>query len=341
MTTICVTGGAGFIGSNFCRHIHETRPDWRIIILDALTYAGNIENIKDIIQDPDRVEFWQGDVNDVELIHDLVSRSDYVVHFAAETHVARSLYANRIFFQTDVMGTQSVCSAVLKYRNRVDRFIHISTSEVYGTSIAEPMDEEHPLNPTSPYAGAKAGADRTVCSYWIAYKIPAVIVRPFNQYGPYQHLEKVVPRFITNLLTGEPLSIHGDGSARRDWVYVGDTIEGILSLLDAPRDTVAGEVFNLGSGVSTSVVDLAHIISELMGRQSELKYIHERFGQVQNHISSTEKLYSATGFRTSTPLRDGLRKTIEWYDANREWWRSQTWLKRVPVRAENNKIFYW
>ena len=202
MTTIFVTGGAGFIGSNFCRYIYKNRPAWKIIILDALTYAGNIENIKDIILDNEKVQFWQGDVNDVELVHDLASVSDFIVHFAAETHVARSLYANRVFFQTDIMGTQSICSAVQKFKKRVKRFIHISTSEVYGTSLTEPMDEEHPLNPTSPYAGAKAGADRTVCSYCKAYKIPAVIVRPFNQYGSYQHLEKVVPRFITNLISG-------------------------------------------------------------------------------------------------------------------------------------------
>jgi len=341
MTTICVTGGAGFIGSNFCRHIHKNRPDWRIIILDALTYAGNIENIKDIVQDHDHAEFWQGDVNDVELMHDLASRSDYIVHFAAETHVARSLYANRIFFQTDVMGTQSVCSAVLKHRDRVKRLIHISTSEVYGTSLTEPMDESHPLNPTSPYAGAKAGADRTVCSYVIAYHIPAVVVRPFNQYGPHQHLEKVVPRFITNMLLGEPLSIHGNGEARRDWIYVEDTVRGILALLDAPRERVVGEVFNLGTGVSTSVLDLAAVIGELMGREPNLDYMCERFGQVQNHISSTDKLEAVTGFRAGTSLREGLAKTIEWYDANRDWWKNQTWLRKVPVRGENNKVFYW
>lgn len=341
MTTICVTGGAGFIGSNFCRHVYTARPDWRIIILDALTYAGNIENIKDIVQDDGRVEFWQGDVNDVELMHDLVARSDYVVHFAAETHVARSLYANRVFFQTDVMGTQSVCSAVQKYKNSVRRFIHISTSEVYGTSLTEPMEETHPLNPTSPYAGAKAGADRTVCSYHLAYQIPSVVVRPFNQYGPNQHLEKVVPRFITNMLLGEPLSIHGNGEARRDWIFVDDTVRGIMALLDAPDDAVVGGIFNLGTGISTSVLDLADIIGDIMGKKPELSYIHERFGQVQNHISSTQKLLDVTGFKAGTVLRDGLTKTIEWYDANREWWKNQTWLRKVPVRAENNKVFYW
>jgi dTDP-glucose 4,6-dehydratase len=341
MTTIFVTGGAGFIGSNFCRYIYKNRPNLNIIILDALTYAGNIENIKDIILDNERVQFWQGDVNDVELVHDLTSISDFVVHFAAETHVARSLYANRVFFHTDIMGTQSICSAVQKFKNRVRRFIHISTSEVYGTSLTEPMDEEHPLNPTSPYAGAKAGADRTVCSYCKAYNIPAVTVRPFNQYGPNQHLEKVVPRFITNLINDEPLSIHGDGSARRDWVWVGDTVKGIIALLDAPEERVIGETFNLGTGISTSVLDLADIIGGMMGKSGKLDYMTERLGQVQNHISSTEKLYLATGFKAETPLVEGLKKTIEWYEAHREWWKNQTWLKKVPVRTENNKTLYW
>jgi len=341
MITVCVTGGAGFIGSNFCRRLYHEREDCRIVILDALTYAGNIENIKDIIKDTDRVEFWQGDVNDVELMHDLISHCDYVVHFAAETHVARSLYANRIFFQTDVLGTQSVCSAVQKFRDKVKRLIHISTSEVYGTSETEPMDESHPLNPTSPYAGAKSGADRLVSSYTVAYNIPSVIVRPFNQFGPYQHLEKVVPRFITNILSGEPLIIHGDGTARRDWIYVEDTIKAIMALLDAPDEKVNGEIFNLGTGISTSVVDLANILCEMMGKKAECSYIHDRFGQVQNHISSTDKLEAATGFRAKITLEQGLEKTIEWYDQNRDWWKSQIWLKSVPVRAENNRVYFW
>ena len=341
MKTIFVTGGAGFIGSNFCHYIYDNRPDWNIIILDAMTYAGNIENIQGIIQATDRVQFWQGDVNDVELVHDLMSMSDYVVHFAAETHVSRSLYANRVFFQTDIMGTQSICSAVHKFRSRIKRFIHISTSEVYGTALRDPMDEVHALNPTSPYAGAKAGADRTVCSYYIAYEIPAVIVRPFNQYGPYQHLEKVVPRFITNMLMGEPLNIHGDGSARRDWVWVGDTVEGIMSMIEAPDDAVLGEVFNLGTGISTSVNDLADMLSDIMGMEKKVETVTERLGQVQNHISSTEKLRAATGFEATTPLREGLEKTIEWYRTHQSWWKHQTWLRKVPVRGADNKLYYW
>ena len=341
MPTVFVTGGAGFIGSNFCRHIYENRPGWHLIILDVLTYAGNMENISQFLTDTNRVEFWQGDVNDVELVHDLMSHSDYIVHFAAETHVARSLYANRVFFQTDIMGTQSICSAVHKHRKTIKKFVHISTSEVYGTAMHEPMDEDHHLNPTTPYAGAKAGADRTVYSYYIAYDIPAVIVRPFNNYGPYQHLEKVVPRFITNVMNDQPLKIHGDGSAKRDWIWVGDTVNGILSIIDAPDDKVIGEAFNLGSGISTSVMTLADMISSAMDVEKNTTYIYERFGQVQNHISSTDKLYNATGFKAGMKIDEGMQKTIEWYSANRDWWEKQSWLKEVPVRSADNKIFYW
>src|SRR4030043_1961523 len=169
MRTILVTGGVGFIGSNFVRYILDNFNEYKIIVLDSLTYATSLDNISQDLRDSERFEFWYGDVNNLDLVSDLVGRSDIVVHFAAETHVARSLYLHRVFFVTDVLGTQAVVNAVLKHSNRIDRFIHISTSEVYGTAAYEPMDEQHPLNPTSPYAAAKAGADRLVYSYLVAH----------------------------------------------------------------------------------------------------------------------------------------------------------------------------
>mgnify|MGYP001171894979 FL=1 len=178
------------MASNFARHILNKYEEYRIIIVDALTYAGSMENVPD----HERVEFWYGDVRNAELIGTLMPKVDAVAHFAAETHVTRSIFDNKIFFETDVLGTQCIANAVLKNEN-VKRFIHISTSEVYGTAIGDQMDEEHPLNPMSPYAAAKAGADRLVYSYHKTYGIPATIIRPFNNYGPSQHLEKVVPRF--------------------------------------------------------------------------------------------------------------------------------------------------
>jgi dTDP-glucose 4,6-dehydratase len=340
--TILVTGGAGFIGSNFIRHIFGTYPDYRIMVLDALTYAGNIENISQEIRDSGRFEFWYGDLNNLDLVNDLVAKSHVVVHFAAETHVARSLYLNRVFFTTDVLGTQSVANAVLKHAETVDRFIHISTSEVYGSALVEPMDEDHPLNPTTPYAAAKAGADRLVYSYIISYNIPGVIIRPFNNYGPYQHLEKVIPRFITSAILREPFTIHGDGSAARDWLFVGDTAEAIDRAIHAPLERVRGEAFNLGTGVSISVLDIARKIADIFGiDNSNLTFIDERFGQVQNHISSTDKAGQVLGFTAKTSFDQGLQKTIEWYRTHRHLWEKQVAMRKVPVKNKDGKIIWY
>lgn len=342
MKTILVTGGAGFIGSNFVRHVFRKYSDYRIIVLDALTYAGNIENIPLDIRNSERFEFWYGDVNNLDLVSDLVGRSDVVVHFAAETHVARSLYLNRVFFVTDVLGTQSVANAVLKHVGKVERFIHISTSEVYGSAIYEPMDENHPLNPTTPYAAAKAGADRLVHSYIVSYDIPGVIIRPFNNYGPSQHLEKVIPRFITSALLGESLTIHGDGSAARDWVFVEDTAEAVDKAIHAPIDRVKGEVFNVGSGVSISVMEIARkIIAEFGLENKQFEFMEDRFGQVDKHISSTEKAVSGIGFRIGVSFDSGLKRTIEWYKNNRAIWEKQISMRKVPVKSRDGSIVWY
>jgi len=341
MKTILVTGGAGFIGSNFVEFIMQKYPDCKVLMLDALTYAGDIENIPYDFRNSKRFEFWYGDVNNLDLVSDLVGKSDIVVHFAAETHVARSLYSHRVFFTTDVLGTQSVANAVLKHSARIERFIHISTSEVYGTALAEPMDEQHPLNPSTPYAAAKTGADRLVYSYIMAYDLPGIIVRPFNNYGPRQHLEKVIPRFITSCILDEPLTIHGDGSAARDWIYVEDTARAIESIMQAPLENVRGEVFNIGSGRAISVIDIAKMISAVFGMREKFEYIHERFGQVQKHISSTEKADELLGFRPNMNFEDGLKKTIQWYQDNRPLWEKQIPLRRVPVKTKDGKLVWY
>ena len=220
---ILVTGGAGFIGSNFVHHLRNTQPDAHVLVLDLLTYAGSLDNLPPfggLHESVPGLEFWHGDVRNASLVDALVERADIVVHFAAETHVTRSIYDNYHFFETDVLGTQVVANSVLKHVKSIDRFIHISTSEVYGTARSPKMDEDQPLMPMSPYASAKAGADRLVYSYFATYDVPAVIVRPFNQFGPRQHLEKVIPRFITSCMLDEPIRIHGDGSAARDFTYV-------------------------------------------------------------------------------------------------------------------------
>jgi len=342
MKTLFITGGAGFIGSNFVNHIFQRYPDYKLIVLDALTYAGDIENIAPEVRKSDRFEFWYGDINNLDLTSDLVSRSDIVVHFAAETHVARSLYQNRVFFVTDVLGTQSVMNAVLKHSSRLERFIHISTSEVYGSALHEPMDENHPLNPRTPYAAAKAGADRLVYSYIQSYNIPGIIVRPFNNYGPCQHLEKVIPRFITSAILGEPLTIHGDGSASRDWIFVDDTVRAIALFIRAPLDKVRGGVFNLGTGRSISVLDIGKKVINIFGLDEKyLLFMEDRFGQVSKHISSIEKAERDVGFRAEVSFEEGLQRTIQWYMHYRYIWEKQLPMRKVPVKNEDGRIIWY
>jgi dTDP-glucose 4,6-dehydratase len=338
--TVLVTGGAGFIGSNFVNYLFKN-PDYHIIVLDALTYAGNPRNIPQRVRESSRFEFWHGNVTNGEIVNDLVARSNVVIHFAAESHVARSIFDNRIFFETDVMGTQVVANAVLKARNKVERFIHISTSEVYGTAAEDPMTEDHPLNPTTPYAAAKAGADRLVYSYWVTYQIPAVIIRPFNQFGPRQHLEKVVPRFITSALTDQPLTIHGDGSSRRDWGFVDDTCNAIERAMGVPLDNVVGQVINIGTGRDMDVNQLARMVLEITGKPlDKTTRVNERPGQVARHISSTAKAKACLGWEPTTSFEVGLQKTVEWYEANSEWWRPLEWMKLVPVRNREGTVEY-
>jgi dTDP-glucose 4,6-dehydratase len=342
MKTILVTGGAGFIGSNFIDYIFRKYPDYKLIVLDLLTYAGEIENIPAYVRDSGRFEFWYGDVNNLDLVSDLVERADIVVHFAAETHVARSLYSHRVFFITDVLGTQSVVNAVLKHSDRIERFIHISTSEVYGTAEYEPMDERHPLNPTNPYAAAKAGADRLVYSYVVAHDINGVILRPFNNYGPKQHLEKVIPRFITSCILGETLTIHGDGSASRDWVYAEDTARAVDLSIHAPLKNVKGEVFNIGTGQSLSVIQIAHKVMKVFSlEENNLSFMPERSGQVQKHISSYEKAKELLGFIPEVSFDNGLSQTIIWYKQNMALWEKQMPLRRVPVKARDGSINWY
>lgn len=337
---ILVTGGAGFIGSNFVRHVLSSRPDDEVVVLDALTYAGNLENLADCLDNP-RFSFWYGSVTNGELLRDLLGKADAVVHFAAESHVARSIYDNSLFFVTDVIGTQTVANAVGK-QDAIRTFIHISTSEVYGTALHEPMAENHPLNPLSPYASAKAGADRLVYSYQATYGIPAVIVRPFNNYGPFQHLEKVVPRFITSALERKPLTVHGDGSAMRDWLFVEDTVRAIALLLDhQPRRAAPCEVYNVGTGRGVAVLDIAKKVCDLVGwTDPVIEHIGDRPGQVAKHVADASRFETAFGWKPVTAFESGLLKTVEWYRRHEAWWRKQEWMKAVPVRTANGRIEY-
>ena len=332
MKTILITGGAGFMASNFARHILKKYEDCRIIIVDALTYAGSMENVPD----HERVEFWYGDVRNADLIGTLMPKVDAVAHFAAETHVTRSIFDNKIFFETDVLGTQCIANAVLKNEN-VKRFIHISTSEVYGTAIGDQMDEEHPLNPMSPYAAAKAGADRLVYSYYKTYGIPATIIRPFNNYGPSQHLEKVVPRFITSCLLDEPLTVHGKGTAKRDWLFVEDLAKAVDAAIHSEKD-LNGEVINVGTGRDIDIMSIAEKIADVMGKpRSLISNVGERPGQVSRHTSSTEKAKDLLDWEVSVSFEEGISRTIQWYSENREWWERILWLRKVPIVTKDGE----
>ena len=341
MKTILVTGGAGFIGSNFVHHIFNKYPDYRILVLDLLTYAGSVDNLPTDFQDAHtsgRIEFWYGDVRNASLVENLMRRVDVVVHFAAETHVTRSIFDNYHFFETDVLGTQVISNAVLRCADRIERFVHISTSEVYGTAETPLMNEEHPLKPLSPYASAKCGADRLVYSYWATYHLPAVIVRPFNNFGPRQHLEKAVPRFITSCILDEPLRLHGQGVAQRDWVYVLDTCDAIDRIVHAPREGVVGEVINVGSDVSLSVDEVAHHVVRLMGKpESLITYVGDRPGQVFRHTADAAKARRLLGWAPTMNFTEGLAKTIEWYQTHRQVWEKQLWMREIPIVTGSGK----
>jgi dTDP-glucose 4,6-dehydratase len=317
---ILVTGGAGFISSNFIRHLLTATP-YDVVSLDALTYAGNVENLSDLMGH-ERLSFVHGDIRDRSLVGEIVRNVDVIVNAAAESHVEKSIREGaREFVTTNVEGTQILLDAVRE--DPVERFVLISSSEVYGTAEAEPMDEEHPLNPRSPYAATKAGADRLAYAYYVTYELPIVIVRPFNNYGPYQHPEKVVPRFITQALADRPLTVHGDGHASRDWLYVEDHAEAIDAVLAADISDVAGEVLNVATGIDIPVERIADLVLEQLGKPASLKsHVPERPGQVDRHIGSTEKAERLLGWTARTSFEAGLERTIAWYEQNRLWWES-------------------
>jgi dTDP-glucose 4,6-dehydratase len=333
MTTVLVTGGAGFIGSNFVAHLFQNQPEYKIIVLDALTYAGRRESGPEGARDSGRFEFWHGDVRNAELVDTLVARADIVVHMAAESHVTRSIFNDRVFFETDVLGTQTVAHAVVRHRHRVERLIHISTSEVYGTAVREAMCEDHPLNPMSPYAAAKCGGDRLVHAYCATYDLPAIIVRPFNNYGPGQHLEKAIPRFITSCLLDEPITVHGDGSAARDWVFVGDHCAALESLLTADLDVFGGRVVNIGTGHARSILEVATAVRDAVPGAGHLplEFVGERPGQVMRHTCDPSRARRLLGWTAETSFEEGLEATVRWYMDNEEWWRPQLWMRHTPI----------
>jgi dTDP-glucose 4,6-dehydratase len=316
LVEILVTGGAGFIGSNFVRYGLATHPDWRVTTLDKLTYAGRRENLHDVMDDP-RHTFVHGDIVDAPLSGPLVEQSDIVVHFAAETHVDRSIMAAGDFIRTDVEGTFVLLEAARR-ATHLRRFIQISTDEVYGSVPTGASRETDELKPRNPYAASKAGADRLAYSYFATYGLPVIITRASNNYGPYQFPEKVIPLFVTNAIDDIPVPLYGDGKNVRDWLHVDDHCRAIDLLLE---NGVNGEVYNIGGGNDVTNVDLTHRILAALGKPTSLiKPVADRPGHDRRYCLDTTKM-RALGWTPREPFEEGLRRTVDWYRRNEWWWR--------------------
>ncbi len=327
MGKLVVTGGMGFIGSAFVRRRLASQED-EIVVVDKLTYAGNPNNLKEVREDP-RLTFVRGDVCDRALMDKVAQGADAVVHFAAETHVDRSILDAGSFVVTDVVGTYSVLEACRKAD--VGRLLHISTDEVYGEAGDRPCSEDAPLRPKSPYAASKAGADRLVWSYFATYGLPAVISRCTNNYGPYQHPEKLIPLFVTNALEDRPLPMYGTGRNTRDWIHVDDHCAALDRLLAAKG--VEGEVFNVGADQERSVQAIGEAVLGILGKPASLlRKVEDRPGHVARHAVDWGKLRSRLGWRPAKNFETGLRETVAWYRANAWWWQ--------PVKSGDFRDYY-
>ena len=320
MKKVLITGGCGFIGSNLIKFLLKNDKDTVIYILDALTYAANIHNFTPEEWSSPNLKFTKGNILDEELVKSLLKKVDMVIHLAAETHVDRSIDNAYPFVKTDVQGTQVLLESIR--RSRVERFIHISTSEVYGRALIAPMDEDHPLCPQSPYAAAKTGADRLAFAYFLTYKLPITIIRPFNNYGPYQFPEKVIPLFVTNALEGVHMPVYGEGSFTRDWLHVSDHCKALRKLMDVELKQIQGEVINLGTGKEWDVNYIAEAVIKRLGKSKDLiKNVTDRLGHVQRHISSTKKAREILGWEAEIKFEKGILDTIDWYRENDNWWK--------------------
>ena len=329
MVEVLVTGGAGFIGSNFVRYALNAHADWRITNLDKLTYAGRRENLHDVMSHA-RHEFVHGDIVDAKVSGPLVERANIVVHFAAETHVDRSIMAAGEFIRTDVEGTFVLLEAARR-ASALKRFVQISTDEVYGSVATGASREADELRPRNPYSASKAGADRLAYSYWATYAVPVIITRASNNYGPYQFPEKIIPLFVTNAIDNIPVPLYGDGRNVRDWLHVVDHCRAIDLLIDSGSN---GEVYNIGGGNDVMNVDLTHRILEELGKSASLvKPVADRLGHDRRYCLDTTKLRSI-GWSPEEPFTEGLRSTIDWYRGNEWWWRP------IKERDPDFKAYY-
>jgi dTDP-glucose 4,6-dehydratase len=316
MLEVLVTGGAGFIGSNFVRYALHQHADWRVTTLDKLTYAGRRENLHDVMSHP-RHTFVHGDICDVAIAGPLVERSNVVVHFAAETHVDRSILSAGDFIRTDVEGTFVLLEAARRAKV-LRRFVQISTDEVYGSVATGHSRETDELRPRNPYSASKCGADRLAYSYFATYHVPVVVTRASNNYGPYQFPEKIIPLFVTNLVDDIPVPLYGDGGNVRDWLHVIDHCRAVDFVIEHGVD---GEAYNIGGGNEVKNLDLTHRILQLAGKPTSLiKPVQDRQGHDRRYALDTSKL-RALGWTPQVSFDAGLAETVAWYRENEWWWR--------------------
>jgi len=316
---ILITGGAGFIGSNFIRFLVQSGKDYRIINLDKLTYAGNLENLADLVGGPG-YEFVRGNIGDGKLVDRLLEENvEAVVNFAAESHVDRSLYEPDLFIQTNVVGVQILLHAAL--RHKIKKFVQVSTDEVYGSLDAEGprFREDFPLAPSSPYSASKAAGDLLARSYFKTYGFPVVVTRCSNNYGPYQFPEKLIPLFVTNALENRPLPVYGDGLNIRDWIHVEDHCRALELVLEKGRP---GEIYNIGGEAERTNLEITRSILRILGKpESLMQYVADRPGHDRRYAIDFSKIEREIGWKPRYNLDEGLRRTVRWYTEQENWWR--------------------
>ncbi len=316
---ILVTGGAGFIGANFVHHILEKYPKYKIVNLDALTYAGNLANLTEIENNPN-YEFVKGDILDKKLMNELVARVDAVVHFAAESHVDRSILDSDAFVKTNVNGTLNLLEAAKNNGNK--RFHHVSTDEVYGSLEKDDpaFSEETSYDPRSPYSASKASSDHLVRAYYHTHDLPITISNCSNNYGPYQFPEKLIPLFVTNLMEGKKIPIYGTGENIRDWLHVKDHCIAIDRIL---HDGKIGETYCVGGDAEKTNLEITNLILELMGEgQDKIEYVEDRKGHDKRYAINFSKIKNELGWEPSVSFEEGIRETVEWYKNNQDWWKN-------------------
>lgn len=315
MKKLLVTGGAGFIGSNFVRYMLERHDDIEIIVLDALTYAGHTENLADVWDNP-RFSFVKGDIRSADDVAGPVAESDIVINFAAESHVDRSIADPQAFITTDVMGVFTLCEAARE--SGVEKFIQISTDEVYGDVEEGFSKETDPVSPNSPYSATKAGGELLARSYYRTYGMPVIVTRGSNTYGPYQQPEKLVPLFVSNAIDGKPLPVYGDGMQVRDWLHVLDHCSGIETVIEKGEP---GEIYNIGGNNQRPNIEIINLILEVTGKtESLIKHVEDRPGHDRRYALDSSKLL-AMGWPRVHDFASAMRDTIQWYVENESWWR--------------------